>query len=203
MSRPLRIVVLASGFGSNLQVIVDSIKAGKLRATVVAVISDRHDAYALQRARSENILSIYIDARQYPDRQKFDAALMEEVARLEPELIVLAGFMRVLTAQFVNQYPNRIMNIHPSLLPKHKGLNTHERVLRQGDSHHGATVHFVTPELDAGPIILQKKFPVSRADSPASLEQRVHECEYEIYPRAIQLFADGKLLSTKQRIDIN
>ena len=129
----------------------------------------------------------------YADKISYDDALKREIEILEPDLIVLAGFMRILSKEFVDNFENRIMNIHPSLLPKYKGLNTHERVLAAGDTYHGATVHFVTAELDDGPIIVQEKVPVFPTDSAAVLQQRVHECEYEIYPRAIQWFADGIL----------
>ncbi len=192
-STPVKLVVLASGFGSNLQAIIDAINARKLSAKLIAVISDRSDAHALKRARTEKIPAIHIDPGQHPDRQAFDFSLKVILDRLEFDLIVLAGFMRILTANFVDQYQNRIMNIHPSLLPRHKGLNTHHKVLRDEDEYHGATVHFVTPELDAGPVILQKKIKVNAADTVSTLEQRVHQIEHEIYPRAIQMFADGKL----------
>lgn len=191
---PLRIVVLASGYGSNLQAIIDAIKAQRLAAQIVAVISDQADAYALERARDEGILSIYIDASQYPDRLQFDAALQSSLEQLEPELIVLAGFMRILSAGVVNRFRKRMMNIHPSLLPRHKGLNTHRRVLNEGDSFHGASVHFVTPELDEGPIILQERFSVQASDTAADLERRVHEIEHRIYPQAIQMYAEGRLI---------
>ena len=190
---PIRIVILASGFGSNLQAIVDAIKENRLSAQVIAVISDQANAYALERARKEDILPIFIDARQYPERHQFDAVLQSKLERLDPDLIVLAGFMRILSATIVNRFRNRMMNIHPSLLPRHKGLNTHERVLKEGDSYHGASVHFVTPELDDGPIILQREFNVNTSDTVEDLERRVHEIEHKIYPEAIKMFAEGTL----------
>ena len=189
----IRIVVFASGNGSNLQVIIDRAKSGELSANVVAVVSDHDDAYALERARKENIQTIFLNPNIYPDRIAYDEALRQRVEELNPDLIVLAGFMRILSAEFVNSFEKRIMNIHPSLLPKYKGLNTHERVLAAGDRNHGATVHFVTEKLDDGPIIIQKKITVLPTDSAYVLKQRVHECEYEIYPRAIQWFAEGQL----------
>lgn len=194
----VRVVVLASGFGSNLQAIIDAVKAHQLTAELVAVISDRSDAYALTRARAENIKTIHIDPKQYPSREAFDCALGNILDQLACDLIVLAGFMRILSAALVNRFPERIMNIHPSLLPRHKGLHTHQRVLQAKDEFHGATVHFVTPELDDGPMILQKKFKVSLSDTITTLEQRVHQCEHEIYPQAIQMFADGALSKTVQ-----
>lgn len=189
----IRVVVFASGNGSNLQVIIDQAKSGELSVNVVAVVSDHEDAYALERARKENIQTIFMNPKIYPDRIAYDAALRRRVEELNPDLIVLAGFMRILSAEFVSSFENRIMNIHPSLLPKYKGLNTHARVLAAGDRYHGATVHFVTEKLDDGPTIIQKKISVLPTDSVYELEQRVHECEYEIYPRAIQWFADGRI----------
>ena len=189
----IRVVIFASGSGTNLQVIIDQAKQGNLSVDIVAVVSDNENAYALERARKENITTIYVNPECYADKISYDDALKREIEILEPDLIVLAGFMRILSKEFVDNFENRIMNIHPSLLPKYKGLNTHERVLAAGDSYHGATVHFVTAELDDGPIIVQEKVPVFPTDSAAVLQQRVHECEYEIYPRAIQWFADGIL----------
>ena len=189
----IRVVVFASGNGSNLQVIIDQAKSGELSVNVVAVVSDHEDAYALERARKENIQTIFMNPKIYPDRIAYDAALRRRVEELNPDLIVLAGFMRILSAEFVSSFENRVMNIHPSLLPKYKGLNTHARVLAAGDRYHGATVHFVTEKLDDGPTIIQKKISVLPTDSVYELEQRVHECEYEIYPRAIQWFADGRI----------
>ena len=154
----LRVVVLASGFGSNLQVIINHAKEGTLSAEVVAVVSDKKQSFALERARKENIKAVFVNPRKYADREKFDAALRQEIDSLNPNLIVLAGYMRILTAAFVDHFKNRIMNIHPSLLPKYKGTNTHERVLLHGDGVHGATVHFVTAELDGRSDHHPKKF---------------------------------------------
>ena len=189
----IRVVVLASGNGTNLQVIIDRANSGDLSVDVVAVVSDNPRAFALERARKADIETVFVDPEPYSDRIAYDTELKRRVKSLDPDLVILAGFMRILSAEFVSCFENRIMNIHPSLLPKFKGLNTHERVLAAGDSHHGATVHFVTAELDAGPIIIQKKVPVYPTDTPDVLQQRVHEIEYEIYPQAIQWFADGKL----------
>jgi len=188
---PINIVVLASGYGSNLQAIIDAINSNRLPARLTAVISDQKNAFALERAQREKVPAIYVNAGKKPDRNEFDRILQEALYGLKFELIILAGFMRILTAEFVERYHGCIMNIHPSLLPRHKGMNTHERVLRDGDEFHGATVHFVTPELDAGPIILQKKFRVAVDDTVKRLEERVHECEHQIYPQAIQMFAEG------------
>ncbi len=189
----VNIVVLASGYGSNLQAIIDAINSNRLSARLTGVISDQNNAFALERAQRENVPAIYVNAGRKPDRNEFDRILQEALNGLKFELIILAGFMRILTAEFVERYHGCIMNIHPSLLPKHKGMNTHERVLRDGDEFHGATVHFVTPELDAGPIILQKRFRVAVDDTAKGLKERVHECEHRIYPQAIQMFAEGSI----------
>ena len=189
----IELAVLVSGNGTNLQAIIDQSNAGKLAARVTVVISDREDAFALERARRQNITAIFVNPRDFVSRRQFDKQLSTELDRLQPDLIVLAGFMRILSANFVNRYPNRIMNIHPSLLPNYKGLNTHQRVLQAREHRHGATVHFVSPELDSGSIIVQKGFDVLPTDTVEQLERRVHECEYEIYPSAIQMFANGEL----------
>ena len=186
----IKTAVFASGNGSNLQVIIDQAKAGLLPIEVVAVISDYEDAYALERARKANLEAIFHDPALYTDREAYDVELKMIVDSFYVNLLVLAGFMRILTADFVSFFQNRILNIHPSLLPKFKGLNTHERVLAAGEKYHGATVHYVTAELDAGPIIEQKSFEVLPTDSAYDLQQKVHQCEYEIYPRAIQSVAE-------------
>lgn len=188
-----KIIVLISGNGSNLQAIIDEIQQGKLNVSLCAVISDRSGAYGLQRATNASIPSHVIEYRSYPDRTSFDAALMQQIDAYQPDLIVLAGFMRILTPEFVVHYLGRMINIHPSLLPKYQGLNTHRRVLEAGDEEHGATVHYVTPELDSGPIILQAQVPVLASDSAESLEQRVHQAEYQIYPEAIRRIASGQV----------
>jgi phosphoribosylglycinamide formyltransferase-1 len=187
------IVVLISGHGSNLQAIIDEILQGKLPVCIAAVISDRPGAFGLNRAAKAQIPSHIIDYRQFPARASFDAALMQQIDAYHADLIVLAGFMRILTPQFVQHYLGKMINIHPSLLPKYQGLNTHQRVLDAGDSDHGATVHYVTPELDSGPIILQAQVPVLASDSAESLQQRVHQAEHRIYPAAIRLIATGQV----------
>ncbi len=189
----MRIVVFVSGNGTNLQRIIDLQKSGELPVTVSAVLSDNADAYALQRAEREKIKTIWLNPRNYNTRFEFDQSALRYIKPLRPDLIVLAGFMRILTAEFVSQYENRILNIHPSLLPKFKGRNTHARVLAQGDEYHGATVHLVTSDLDAGPIVAQKKIKVRPCDTVESLKQRVHECEYEIYPQAIRQVWEQKI----------
>ncbi len=188
----LPIVVLISGSGSNLQSIIDAARED-LPVTIRAVISNKLDAYGLTRAHEAGIATEVLDHKEFPDRESYDAALQHLIDNYQPGLVVLAGFMRILTDDFVRHYAGRMMNIHPSLLPKYRGLNTHARAIEAGDSEAGCTVHFVTPELDAGPPILQARVPVHPDDSPESLAARVLEQEHRIYPEAIRLFAEGKV----------
>ena len=190
---PLRVVVLISGNGSNLQAIIDKIDTNKIPAQVVAVISNRADAYGLTRARNAGIPVEVINHSNHEGRIAFDKALQETIDAYQAELVVLAGFMRILTDDFVNHYAGRMINIHPSLLPKYQGLNTHRRVLEAGDKEHGASVHFVTPELDSGPVILQAKVAVKENDTEQTLAQRVHEVEHVIYPLVVKWFAEQHL----------
>lgn len=188
-----RIVVLISGNGSNLQAIIDAIASKQIPAEMVSVISNKADAYGLERANKANISTAVLRYADFNDRGKYDQALMACIDAYQPDLIVLAGFMRILTDEFVNHYRGRMLNIHPSLLPKYKGLNTHRRVLESDDQEHGATVHFVTPELDSGPIILQGKTLVKDTDTEQQLAQRIHAIEHKIYPQAVMWFAEGRL----------
>lgn len=188
----LPIVVLLSGSGSNLQSIIDASRQD-LPVEIRAVISNKADAYGLVRAREAGIATEVLDHKQFPDRESYDAALQQLIDGYAPQLVVLAGFMRILSDGFVRHYEGRMMNIHPSLLPKYRGLNTHARAIEAGDTEAGCTVHFVTPELDAGPPILQARVPVHPDDSPESLAARVLEQEHRIYPEAIRLFVEGKI----------
>jgi phosphoribosylglycinamide formyltransferase 1 len=183
------IVVLISGRGSNLQ----SILQARLPCQVAAVISNRTDAEGLILAREHGIETTVISHRDYADRASFDAALAQEIDRHNPALVVLAGFMRILTPEFVNHYHGRMINIHPSLLPSYGGLNTHERAIEDGVKIHGCTVHFVTPDLDHGPIIIQAAVPVLNHDTPETLAARVLQEEHRIYPQAIRWICEGKL----------
>ena len=187
------VVVLLSGTGGNLQAMIDSFKGGDHPARIRAVISNRADAFGLQRARDAGIETRVLDHKAYEGREAFDAALMEQIDAFQPKLVVLAGFMRILTAEFVRHYQGRLLNIHPSLLPLYKGLHTHQRVLEAGDAEHGCSVHFVTEELDGGPLVVQAVIPVESDDSPHSLAQRVHAQEHRIYPLAVRWFAEGRL----------
>ncbi len=190
---PLALVVLISGNGSNLQAIIDAIRGQGLQAEVRAVISNNPDAYGLTRARDANIAAEVLDHRKFPSREAYDRELQALIDRYQPDLVVLAGFMRILTEDFVNHYHGRMLNIHPSLLPKYQGLNTHQRVLEAGDNIHGVSIHFVTPELDGGPVILQAEVPVHPGDSADDLAQRIHQQEHVIYPLVIRWFAEKRL----------
>ena len=187
------LVVLISGSGSNLQAIINAIKAGRLSARIAVVISNRADAQGLQRAADAGIPTITLDHTTFDSRPAFDQALQQQIDRFEPDLLVLAGFMRILTPEFVRHYAGRMLNIHPSLLPLYKGIHTHRRVLEDGGHEHGVSVHFVTPELDGGPVIIQAKVPVLPSDTAQSLAQRVQQQEHIIYPQAIKWFVDGRL----------
>jgi phosphoribosylglycinamide formyltransferase-1 len=190
--KKLPIVVLISGSGSNLQSIIDA-SHNDLPVEIRAVISNRADAYGLTRAEQAGIPTAVLDHRDHPDRASYDTALRKLIDGYAPQLLVLAGFMRILSDDFVRHYEGRMMNIHPSLLPKYRGLNTHARAIEAGDSEAGCTVHFVTPELDAGPTIIQARVPVLVDDTPETLAARVLEQEHRIYPEAIRRFAEGEL----------
>lgn len=198
-----RIVVLISGSGSNLQALIDAIERQEINAEITAVISNIPDAYGLKRAKSAGIETIVVDHRQYAARELFDAALIKTIEPLEAELIVLAGFMRILTPDFVRRYEGRMLNIHPSLLPKFPGLHTHQRALSEGESTHGVTVHFVTAELDGGPNIIQAVVPVLPSDSAEILAARVQQQEHIIYPIAVKWFVDGRLSMTNEGVKLD
>ncbi|OLS61972.1 phosphoribosylglycinamide formyltransferase [Pseudomonas putida] len=187
------VVVLLSGSGSNLQALIDSARAGDSPVRIRAVISNRADAYGLERARNAGIDTAVLDHKGFDGREAFDRALIEQIDAFSPHLVVLAGFMRILSGDFVRHYAGRLLNIHPSLLPKYKGLHTHQRALEAGDAEHGCSVHFVTEELDGGPLVVQAIIPVATDDTPETLAQRVHSQEHQIYPLAVSWFAAGRL----------
>ena len=196
MTRPAtRVAVLISGEGSNLQALIDAAQAGQLGARIVTVVSNRSAARGLERARAAGIEALHL-GRRGQERADYDAALADLLAAREPDLIVLAGFMRILGPELVALYAGRMLNLHPSLLPKYPGLDTHRRVLEAGDRRHGATVHFVTTELDGGPAIIQYRIEVRAGDTADSLAQRVHVGEHIILPRAVSWFAAGRLRLT-------
>ncbi len=192
-AQTFKLVVLISGNGSNLQSIIDHIQAGTLDAGIMAVISNRADAFGLHRARSAGIEALTMEPGDYSSACDFDQALAKTVSRYQPDLIALAGYMRILDAAFVDRFEGKIVNIHPSLLPKYKGLNTHQRVIDAGDAEHGASVHYVTHELDDGPIIIQRRVEISPQDTAATLQQKVHQAEHRIYPIAIQRIVTGEV----------
>ena len=198
MPAPCNVVVLLSGTGSNLQALIDSTRTGDSPVRIAAVISNRSDAYGLQRARAAGIETRDLDHTAFDGREAFDSALIELIDAFNPQLVVLAGFMRILSAGFVRHYEGRLLNIHPSLLPKYKGMHTHQRALDAGDSEHGCSVHFVTEELDGGPLVVQAVIPVESEDTPSSLAQRVHAQEHRIYPLAVRWFAEGRLSLDEQ-----
>ena len=199
MSTPQSIVVLISGRGSNLR----SILAAQLPATVTAVISNKADAAGLDYARSQGIATDVVDHRGYPSRDAFDAALAQTIDHYQPNLVVLAGFMRVLTAGFVERYEGRLLNIHPSLLPAYPGVHTHQRAIDEGVRVRGCTVRFVTSALDHGPIVIQAAVPVRQDDTESTLSARVLEQEHRIYPAAIRWFVEGRLTIDGGRVRVS
>jgi phosphoribosylglycinamide formyltransferase-1 len=201
-AEPLRIAVLASGRGSNLQAIIDAIEAGRLEAHLPLVISDRPDARALERARKHGAKAVFVNPRDYADRESFDQALIVLLADHRIKLVCLAGFMRILTPAFVRAYAGRIMNIHPALLPAFPGLHAQRQALERGAKVSGATVHFVDEGVDTGPIILQAAVPVRDDDTEETLAARILAEEHTIYPRAIQLFAEEHLRLSGRRVMI-
>lgn len=197
------LVVLISGSGSNLQAIINAVNKKEIDATIAAVISNKPAVKGLERAARANIKPIVIDNTGFSDRKAFDTALINQVNELEPDLVVLAGFMRILSDDFINQYKNRILNIHPSLLPEFKGLNTHRRVIEAGKSIHGASVHFVSNELDSGPVVIQAEVSVLTDDNETSLAERVLEQEHIIYPTAIKWFFEGRLALINNQVHLD
>jgi phosphoribosylglycinamide formyltransferase 1 len=193
------IAILISGRGSNMQVIAERAARGELPVEIRTVLSDQPAAGGLALAGTLNVPSEVLSPRDCPDRATYDAALIERLRQHAPQLIVLAGFMRILSPSFIHAFAGRILNVHPSLLPAYRGLHTHRRVLEAGDSMHGASIHFVTEELDGGPVIIQSRIEVRPDDTETSLSARVQEREHRIYPQAIDWFARGRLALRGQR----
>ena len=185
--------ILISGSGTNLQSFIDKTGAGELDLDIAVVLSNKHGVAGLDRARKARIPVECVEHGGYPDRESFDAALNETLDRFSPDLIILAGFMRILTPVFIDHFAGKIFNIHPSLLPQYPGLDTHQRAIDAGDQWAGSTVHFVTEELDGGPLVIQGRVPVARDDTARSLAARVLKVEHQIYPEAAALFAAGRL----------
>ena len=198
-----RCVVLISGRGSNLSAILKATQAADYPAVIAGVISNKADAPGLQLARDAGIAVTVVPNADYPDRAAYDLALQTAVDAYAPDLVVLAGFMRILTPGFVEHYAGRLINIHPSLLPSFTGLHTHQRALDAGVRWHGCTVHFVTAELDHGPIIAQAAVPVCEGDDARTLAARVLDVEHEIYPGAVRWFAEGRLTIDGQRVRVS
>lgn len=188
------LVVLISGNGSNLQAIIDACQTQNIAAKISAVFSDNPTAYGLERAKQAAIPTVVMQKADYLDNHSYDDSLIREIAQYQPDLIVLAGYMRILTPRFVNHYLGKIINIHPSLLPKYPGLNTHRKALANGDKEHGTSIHFVTEKLDAGPIILQAKVPIFADDQLQDIIARIQAQEHRIYPLVINWFVKGRLV---------
>ncbi|VAW68742.1 Phosphoribosylglycinamide formyltransferase, partial [hydrothermal vent metagenome] len=199
----LNIVVLISGSGTNLQAIINAIDENRLHATISAVISNRPDVRGLARARSAGITAQCIDHRQFASREAFDRQLIQAIDPHQPGLVVLAGFMRILSDNFVSHYATRMLNIHPSLLPAFRGLNTHQRALEAGVEQHGVSVHYVSNELDGGPVVLQAVVDISTDETAASLQQKIHQQEHIIYPMVIEWVAQGRLKLLDQQIHLD
>ncbi|MFO7529787.1 MAG: phosphoribosylglycinamide formyltransferase [Marinobacter sp.] len=188
-----RILVLVSGSGTNLQALIDASRERDFPGQITAVGSNRPGVFALERAAQANIETFVIDHKRFESREEFDAALMAEIRRHNPDLIVLAGFMRILTTDFVRAFRGKMLNIHPSLLPKYTGLNTHQRAIEAGDTLHGVSIHFVTEELDGGPVIAQAEVQVAPDDAPKSLAEKVQEKEHILYPIVVRWFCEGRI----------
>ena len=188
----MKAVILISGNGSNLQSIIDH--ADKIDLQISAVISNRDNAFGLQRAQSANINTYFVDSKNFNSRDDFDNDLISIIDKLDVELIILAGYMRILSPVFINHFSGKILNIHPSLLPKYPGLNTHQRAIDAGDKEHGATVHFVTEKLDEGPIISQETVQVDTTDTEKSLAEKVLEREHILYPKVIHWYTQRRLI---------
>lgn len=199
MIKPCKAVILISGNGSNLQAIIDAFKGDSV-LDIIAVISNKADAYGLERAKKSGITTHFIDHRLFDSRDAFDQALALLIDQYNPDLLILAGFMRILTADFVNHYLGRMINLHPSLLPKYPGLNTHKRALEAGDEEHGCSIHFVTPMLDGGPIILQHKLSITEDMNEQALATLVHQLEHESYPLVIRWFAEKRLALDNNKV---
>ncbi len=203
MARKIPLGILISGNGSNFQAIIDAIEKKRLDAEVRVVVSNREDAYGLVRAQKHGVPTEIVDHRKFPSREAFDQHLIERFKDRQVELVVLAGFMRLLSADFVHAYSNRIMNIHPALLPAFPGLHVQRKAVEAGVRFSGCTVHFVNEECDQGPIIIQAVVPVFPDDSEESLSARILKEEHRIYPKAIQLYSEGRLHVAGQRVSVD
>lgn len=202
MSERVRTAVLISGSGTNLQALLDAAAHPDFPAQIVLVLSNKADAYGLERAKKAGVETCVLSHKDYPNREAFDDAMHEVLVKHHVEIVCLAGFMRLLTEHFVNRWFGKMINIHPSLLPSFKGLHTHERAIEEGVRFAGATVHFVVPEMDAGPIIIQSAVPILQEDDADALRARVLHSEHQIYPLALRLLASDKLRIEGQRVRV-
>jgi phosphoribosylglycinamide formyltransferase-1 len=198
-----KLLVLLSGNGSNLQAIIDQVERGRLNANIAAVISDQAQAYGLQRAAIHHIPAVTLVANSGESRESYDARLHDTIDQYQADWIIMAGFMRILSDEFVNRHLGQLINIHPSLLPHYKGLNTHQRVLEAGETQHGASVHFVTPALDDGPVISQARIAVHEDETADALKQRVHQVEHQLYPAAIELLCEQRLAYNDGKVQLD
>ncbi len=193
MNQTCRVVVLISGSGTNLQALIDAQQAGNLPIEIVGVISNRPNVAGLERAAKANIATKTVDHTEFSSREKFDHCIAEAIQSFNPDLVVLAGYMRIMTAELVQQFPGKMLNIHPSLLPKYPGLHTHRKAIENGESEHGSTVHFVTEELDGGPIIAQMHVNIAKNETEQSLIEKVKTIEHQLYPQVVKWFAEQRL----------
>jgi phosphoribosylglycinamide formyltransferase-1 len=198
----MNFAVLASGRGGNLKAIIDAVKNGAIHAHLKVVISDKKDAYALEHARNAGITAVFINPRDFKDRETFDRAVIERLHEFKIDFVVLAGYMRLVSSYFIGQYPDKILNIHPSLLPAFKGMHAIKEAYDAQAQVTGPTVHFVVEEMDAGPVILQEPVRVDPKDSLESLEEKIHQAEHRIYPKAIDLFVRGKLKIEGRKVTV-
>ena len=198
----MNFAVFVSGNGSNLQAIINAIKAKKIKASLAVVISNKEDAFALERARKAKIPSLFIDPKKFPDRESFDRAVVMTLKEAGVDFIVLAGFMRILSPYFIKAYRHKILNIHPSLLPAFKGAHAIDDAWKAGVSTTGVTVHFVDEEIDHGAIILQKEVTIKPKDTLAKLEARIHKVEHGLYPKVIDLFARGRIKLHRGKVTV-
>jgi len=197
------LVVLISGSGSNLQALIDAIENKDIDAEIKAVICNKATAFGLVRASKADIETYIVDHKQFPDRESFDRAIMDIIDPYKPDLVILAGFMRILSDVFIDHYRHHLINIHPSLLPKYKGLNTHQQAIDNNDSIHGASVHYVSHELDSGPIVIQAEIPVLPTDDAETLASRVLKEEHVIYPMVIRMHTEGRLSYDGDQLDLD
>ena len=198
----INIVVLISGRGSNLQAIIDAVESGQINGNISCVISNVPSAFGLERAKKHSIPGVVVDNKKFPDKSSYEAVLLKTIDTFAPDLICLAGYMRIVGEGIIKKYKDRIINIHPALLPSFPGLHAQRQAIEAGVKESGCTVHFVDEGCDTGPIILQKKVPVIPGDTEATLSARILEEEHKLYPKAIQLFADGKLKINGRKVEV-